>query len=140
MINRKMAMLVSVALLAVVGSVVPAVASCYYSTIASASGYMTGSGDEDVWTMDLVKGVRYNVQLSVGYGDDFDVRVYYRVQTLVGWEYVWEYIEVASGLKGTGVDESAYFTAPRNTTYFFVVTSWIGSGNYTLRIKRQYCN
>ena len=135
--TRKMAVvMVTVALLAVVGSVVPALASCSYRTTATASGYLTGSGDEDQWNIDLTKGMKYNFRLTVGYNDDFDIFVYYWVSGPNGWEEVY----VAAGIKGTGEDESVFFTVPRNTTYYIEIVSWRGSGNYTLTIKRWICS
>ena len=131
MMNRKWAMLVAVALVAVMVSVVPAVASCYYSTVASVNGYLGWSGDEDSWSVELTKNVRYNFKLTVAYNDDFDIYVYY-------WLYG-EKVYVAMGIEGTGVDESVYFTAPRNTTYHIEVDSWRGSGSYTLTLRKRYC-
>ena len=132
MFNRKMAVvMMTVALLAVVGSVVPALASCSYRTTATANGYLTGSGDEDQWNIELTKGIEYNFRLTVGYNDDFDIYVYY-------WLYG-EKVYVAAGIRGTGADESVFFTATRNTRYHIEIDSWRGSGNYTLTIKRWIC-
>ena len=137
MFNRKMAVvMMTVALLAVVGSVVPALASCSYRTTATASGYLTGSGDEDQWNIELTKNIKYNFRLSVGYGDDFDIYVYYWIFGPNGWEKVY----VAAGINGTGSDESIFFTASRNATYYIEIVSYRGSGSYTLTIKRWICS
>ncbi|MBE0636771.1 hypothetical protein IH601_12300 [Candidatus Bipolaricaulota bacterium] len=137
MINRKMAALVAVVLLAVVvGSAATAMASCYYVTLDSVDGYLSGSGDEDLYSVELTKGVRYNFRLSVGYGDDFDIWVYYKVWDGNSWEKQY----VAMGIEGTGVDESVYFTASRNTRHYVEVISWVGRGDYTFSFRRQICN
>jgi len=136
MFNRKLVVFMVVALFTVAGGVLTASASCWYSTIATVDGYLSGSGDEDLWSIQLTQNVRYNFRLTVAYGDDFDIWVYYKIWN--GFEYEKRY--VAMGIEGSGADESVYFTAPRNTKYYIEVESWVGRGSYTLTLRRRFCN
>jgi hypothetical protein len=129
-----MAVLVAtVVMLAVMGSAVPALASCI--TIGHADGYLQWTGDYDWYSINLSRGARYRVTLSVPWSADFDVKIYYNSN---GDDHLSDWELFDSGTNGTGQDEFVYFTANRSGKHYIKVHSYRGSGYYTLRIKRCY--
>lgn len=129
-----MAVLVAaVVLMAVMGSAVPALAS--YVTIAHTDDYLRWTGDYDWFSINLSRGARYCVTLSVPWRSDFDVKIYYNSN---GDGYLSDWELVDSGTNGTGQAESVCFTANRSVKYYIKVYSYKGSGYYTLKIKRRY--
>jgi len=133
MLKRRMAVLVAaVVLMTVMGSAVPALAS--YVTIGHANDYLW-SGGYDWYSINLSRGARYCITLSVPWSADFDVKIYYNRN---GDNHLSDWELVDSGTNGTGQDESVYFTANRAGKYYIKVYSYSGRGNYTLRIKRRY--
>jgi len=131
---KRNAMVLGVAALAVamLGCVVPAMASSY-RLVGDAEGILLCSSDWKWIGADLVAGRTYKITLSVPFGADFDVKVYYDRDH----DKVAEPSElIAKGTKGTGKTESVVFTARVTGRHHFKVYSYSGGGIYILRLFR----
>jgi hypothetical protein len=73
-------LIAAVVLMAVMDSAVMAIqvpVLDHYVTIGQADGYLLWTGDYDWYSINLSRGVRYCVTLSVPWSADFDVKIYY---------------------------------------------------------------
>jgi len=120
---------VAVLAVAILGCAVPAMASSY-RFVGDSNGFL-GNGGWHWIGAELIAGRTYKVKLSVPFGADFDVRIYYDRDH----DKVAESSElIAKGTRGTGQTESVVFTARVTGRHHIKVYSYSGSGVYALRL------
>jgi len=133
MFKQKMMVLVTaVAAAVVLGCAFPTMAA--YRTIGDADGVMLGSGDWHWFGVTLVRGQAYRVTLTVPFGEDFDIAVYYDSDRD---GYADSNERLALGNEGTGRNESIYFRAPVSGRFHIKVWSYHGSGFYTVKVAKS---
>lgn len=97
-----------------------------YVKIYEDTDWLNGSGDYWDYAGTFAGGRTYVFQLFVPWNADFDIKIYDEHGLLV-----------ASGTNGRGETETVYIT-PRWTGRFTIkVSSYSGSGEYTLKVYRR---
>ena len=123
MFKRKTQVLVAVVLMGIVAGAVGAMAG-EYRFLGSVEGYVSRSGDFDIYQETLRGGQHYQITLTGPWSADFDILVFDENENLVA--------------KSVGVTSEEVVTiTPRWTgPFFIVVVSYEGHGSYMVRLYR----
>jgi len=132
MFNRKVAAMVAVLALMVIGGAISTVGqqpvltlTSQYRFLGEAEGWLSGDGKMVIYEETLRGGQRYKITLSGPWSADFDILVFDENENLVE--------------RSTGVtsDEIVYVNPRWTGPFYIVVVSYDGWGSFTLKLYRK---
>ena len=127
MLKRKLVVLFAVmAVMGIMSISLPAGATTTYPVIAKVTDRLGYTGDYEWYSITLRGGRAHKITLVGPSWADFDLKVYDENFNLIGHSE-----------EGRGYVDTVAFTPSWTGTFYIKVSSYSGSGSFTLRIRRR---